>query len=245
MPASPPPTRPASSRPGVAPRAARCAATTPGSWARVAAGRWTLAVLAALAVASPAAAQQRDSLRAGVSQPPRPDTAGAAAVADTVNPAVLAQPPLSPRRAFLTSLAFPGYAQARFDRPTATALFVAVEAAGVLMLRKSLDDLRLAKRLGRDSLPAVFDVDPATGLVRRDAQGAPIVLEWLPPPYSEEIVRARRTHLEDWIAVLVFNHLIAGADAFVSAHLWDVPVALSIGAAPGARETRINASLRW
>jgi hypothetical protein len=207
-----------------------------------------LAVLASLVVAaplaSPLAAQQRDSLRAGIAQPPRPDTTRAA-VTDTVNLAAAERPPMSPRRAFLTSLAFPGYAQARFDRPTATALFVAVEAASVLMLRKSLDDLRLAKRLGRDSLPALFDVDPATGLVRRDAQGSPIVLEWLPPPYSEDIVRARRTHLEDWIAVLVFNHLISGADAFVSAHLWDVPVVLSIGAAPGSRGTRINASLRW
>ncbi|MHB1224457.1 MAG: hypothetical protein ACYC2G_10505 [Gemmatimonadaceae bacterium] len=202
-------------------------------------------MLAMLVVAAPSAAQQRDSLRAGVAQPPRADTTVVAAPDDTVSAAAPLQAPMSPRRAFLTSLAFPGYAQARFDRPTATALFVAVEAAGVLMLRKSLDDLQVAKRLGRDSLPAVFATDPATGLVLRDAQGAPVVLEWLPPPYSEDLIRARRTHLEDWIAVLVFNHLIAGADAFVSAHLWDVPVALSIGAAPGTRGTRINASFRW
>lgn len=199
-----------------------------------------------LSVAMPLAAQQRDSLRAGVAQPPRSDTtAAAAAAADTLDVTRFPRPPLSPRRAFLTSLAFPGYAQARFDRPTATALFVAVEAASVLMLRKSLDDLRLAKRFGRDSIPREFDVDPATGEVRRDASGAPIVVKWLPPPYSDEIIRARRTHLEDWIAVLVFNHLIAGADAFVSAHLWDVPAALSIGAAPGGGGTSVSASLRW
>ncbi len=194
-----------------------------------------------LLVNAPLYAQQRDSLRAGVGgtgntgQPP----------VATMDATQLPVPPLSPRRAFLTSLAFPGYAQARFDRPTATALFVAVEAASVLMLRKSLDDLRLAKRLGRDSLPARFDIDPATGLPRLDEKGAPVVLEWLPPAYSEEIVRARRTHLEDWIAVLIFNHFIAGADAFVSAHLWDVPAAVSIGAAPNGRGASISASLRW
>lgn len=196
-----------------------------------------VAILALLpALPTSLLAQQRDSLRAGVSQRPR---------ADTVGSVELPSPPLSPRRAFLTSLAFPGYAQARFDRPTATAIFVSVEAASILMIRKSLEDLRMAKRLGRDSVPAIFDVDPATGTVRRDAKGQPIVLEWLPPPYSEEGVRARRLHLEDWIAVLVFNHLIAGADAFVSAHLWDVPAAVSIGSAPNGRGARFTASLRW
>lgn len=194
-------------------------------------------VLAMLGVgSSPLPAQQRDSLRAGVTQPPR---------TDTVSAAQLPLPPLSPRRAFLTSLAFPGYAQARFDRPTATALFVVVEAAGAFMLRKSLDDLRVAKRLGRDSLPGRFAVDSATGQVRIDKNGAPIVLEWLPPAYSEDIVRARRTHLEDWIAVIVFNHLIAGVDAYVSANLWDVPAAVSIGSAPGGRGATLRASLRW
>ncbi len=198
-----------------------------------------LVTAAMLLANAPVSAQQRDSLRAGVAgtvgQPPRP----------TIDPTQLPLAPLSPRRAFLTSLAFPGYAQARFDRPTATALFVAVEAASVLMLRKSLDDLRLAKRLGRDSLPASFDIDPATGRPRLDEKGAPVVRSWLPPAYSEEMVRARRTHLEDWIAVLIFNHFIAGADAFVSAHLWDVPAAVSIGAAPGGRGAKISASLRW
>ncbi len=192
-----------------------------------------------LLVSAPLPAQQRDSLRAGaagtISQPPR----------TTVDVTQLPLPPLSPRRAFLTSLAFPGYAQARFDRPTATALFVAVEAGGVLMLRKALDDLRLAKRLGRDSLPASFDIDSATGRPRLDEKGGPVVRSWLPPAYSEEMVRARRTHLEDWIAVLIFNHFIAGADAFVSAHLWDVPAAVSIGAAPTGRGATISASVRW
>ena len=36
-------------------------------------------------------------------------------------------------------------------------------------------------------------------------------------------MRTRRLHYEDWLAVLVFNHLIAGADAYVAAQLWDLP----------------------
>jgi hypothetical protein len=34
-------------------------------------------------------------------------------------------------------------------------------------------------------------------------------------------IRARRTHLEDWIAGILFNHLFSGADAFVAANLQD------------------------
>ena len=34
---------------------------------------------------------------------------------------------------------------------------------------------------------------------------------------------ARKTHVEDWEAALVFNHLISAADAFVAAQLWDLP----------------------
>jgi len=197
-------------------------------------------LLALLWASAPAGAQQRDSMRAGVS------TAPVAPSMDTIPGQGLPEPPLSTKRAFLTSLAFPGYAQARFDRPTASALFVAVEAASILMIRKSLNDLSIAKRFGRDSIPIAFELDPTTGEIRRDPDsGAPIVKEWMPPPFSEEIVAARRTHLEDWIAVLVFNHLIAGVDAYVSAHLWDVPAAVSIGRAPDGRGTSVMASFRW
>ena len=196
--------------------------------------------LALIWASAPAGAQQRDSLRAGVSTPP------AASRTDTIPAQDLPAPPLSTKRAFLTSLAFPGYAQARFDRPTSSALFMAVEAASIVMIRKSLNDLSIAKRFGRDSIPAAFELDPATGAIRRDPEsGEPIVKEWMPPPFSEEMVAARRTHLEDWIAVLVFNHLIAGIDAYVSAHLWDVPAAVSIGQAADGRGATVTASFRW
>ena len=190
------------------------------------------------ATPSDAAAQQRDSLRVA--------PAGALPRGDTLVVPPLPEPPVSPRRALLTSMAFPGYGQARLDRSTASALFFAIEVAGVYMVRKSLDDLHTAKRLGRDSLPARYDVDPVTGQILRDpVTGEPLVLEWLPPAYSQDLVRARRLHLEDWVAALVFNHLIAGADAYVAAHLWDVPAAVSLRALPTSRGAMVVASLRW
>ncbi len=37
---------------------------------------------------------------------------------------------------------------------------------------------------------------------------------------------------EDWIVLLVFNHLLAGAEAYVSANLYDFPVSLKARALP-------------
>ena len=43
----------------------------------------------------------------------------------------------------------------------------------------------------------------------------------------------KRAELEDWFVVLVFTHLVAGAEAFVSAHLWDFPADLTARKLPG------------
>jgi len=37
---------------------------------------------------------------------------------------------------------------------------------------------------------------------------------------------------EDWIAILVFNHLMSGLEAYVSAHLYDFPGDLQLQALP-------------
>ncbi len=41
-----------------------------------------------------------------------------------------------------------------------------------------------------------------------------------------ETVDAKRQELQDWIFLLVFNHLLAGTEAFVAAQLWDFPADL-------------------
>ena len=43
----------------------------------------------------------------------------------------------------------------------------------------------------------------------------------------------KRDEVEDWVVLVVFNHLIAGAEAFVSAHLWDFPADLATRSLPG------------
>ncbi len=45
-------------------------------------------------------------------------------------------------------------------------------------------------------------------------------------------VRSHTQEREDWIVLLVFNHLLSGAEAYVSAHLWGFPEALGLRVLP-------------
>ncbi len=45
-------------------------------------------------------------------------------------------------------------------------------------------------------------------------------------------VESKKQELEDWLTLLVFNHLFAGLEAYVSAHLWDFPGDIKLRALP-------------
>jgi hypothetical protein len=53
----------------------------------------------------------------------------------------------------------------------------------------------------------------------------------------------RREH-EDWIVLLAFNHLFAGLEAYVGAHLVDFPGDLQIRAVPGGVGASVSVPLR-
>ena len=155
--------------------------------------------------------------------PPRIDTAG---------PRPELRPPLSPRRAFLYSLLLPGYAQSVLGRNRAGALQVAFEAASLIMIRQSAADVREARRMLADSIPVSFV----------DDQGRPLLTpRYERTPYSASLVRSRQSQLEDWIAVLIANHLFSAADGYVASLLWDLPAEVSVTSAPGAT----SFGLRW
>jgi hypothetical protein len=46
-------------------------------------------------------------------------------------------------------------------------------------------------------------------------------------------IESKRQEIQDWAVLLAFNHLVAGAEAFVSAYLWDFPVELEARTLPG------------
>lgn len=185
----------------------------------------------ALAAATPGAAQDTT---VAPKLPPVAKPAAAVPAAGARQPTLSRlSPPLSPRRAFLYSFVLPGFGQSRLDRGTSGALFASIELAAFAMVRRSAADLREVRRYRRDSLPLDYEVD-GTGL-------KPVGT--FPTRYGADLERARRLHVEDWLAVVAFNHLFAGADAFVAAQLWDVPVSLS--AAPQRQGAVLIATIRW
>lgn len=181
-------------------------------------------------------AQQRDTARAGIaaprkqaSQPARPDTTP--------------KPPMTPRRAFLTSLIIPGYAQTVFGRGQAAMLFAVIEIGSLGMARKSAQDLAEAQAFATDSVVATYKTDPATGIAIIDPKtGLPVPDTYIASRYTPDRVKARRTHYEDWVAAIIFNHLFSGADAYVAANLWDFNANIGVVATP--RSVGVYASLR-
>ena len=141
-------------------------------------------------------------------------------------------PPISPRRAFLYSFLLPGAGQAKLDRAGAGGMFFFIEIASLVLVHRSAEDLRIARAFSGDSIPVSYQTDPVTGLVARDTDGEPVVAAWRAARYDSTWVRTRKLHYEDWLAVLVFNHLFAGADAFVAAQLWDLPGKVAIRRTP-------------
>jgi hypothetical protein len=150
---------------------------------------------------------------------------------------------MTPRRAFLTSLLVPGYAQTVFGRDHAAMLFAVIEVGSIGMARKSAMDLAEAKALAKDSIVATYQIDPNTGLAVIDPKtGLPIPETYIASRFTPDRVKARRTHYEDWIAAIVFNHLFSGADAYVAANLWDFKANIGVVATP--RSAGVYASLR-
>lgn len=61
---------------------------------------------------------------------------------------------------------------------------------------------------------------------------------------DQDAIDAKKQEIQDWTVLLVFNHLLAGAEAFASAYLWDFPVELEQRALTGER-LGIGASIRF
>lgn len=189
-----------------------------------------LALVIVLGLPAPLTAQQPDTLRRPV--PARIDTLRIDSLAriDTVVAVpVVAQPaeesrPISPAGAFLQSLLIPGRGQITLGKKNASRFYMVVEAVGIGMTIHSVGRLREARRAARDSTPLEFVVDPATG----DS----VATVWVASRFPPERINARRTHVEDWIALIVFNHLLSAADAYVAANLWDFPASVSVRAQP-------------
>jgi hypothetical protein len=169
----------------------------------------------ALAIAS-AHAQVTDSSRTGIVPVPTLDTLPSNLTA------AIPKPPVSPTSALFRSLLIPGWGQASLDRGTAGAIFAGVEVMSLAMLSQSKAELRAAERVAGDS---IYQPGSNTFVANPLAQ----------------VVGKRQAAVEDWTVLLIFNHLISAADAFVAAHLWNVPV--QVHGSP--KQLKATATLRW
>ncbi|MGQ0767524.1 MAG: hypothetical protein ACT4OZ_17900 [Gemmatimonadota bacterium] len=161
------------------------------------------------------------------------------------------RPPISSRRAFLYSLAVPGWGQARLGRPSAAAVYAGFEMIAIAMLQKTRARVHEAERGHRLTRVNSWRVD-GTGRPVFDSTGAPIALDSVPSPYVPEdgeegrgLLKARKLQVEDWITLLIFNHLFSAADAFVAAQLWDLPKRLELRTLPsGERALLVRLTFR-
>ncbi|MDQ2890491.1 MAG: hypothetical protein M3R65_08055 [Gemmatimonadota bacterium] len=186
--------------------------------------RRALLALSLLCATSSLAHAQRSTATAG---------RNARALADTI-PDSLQHPPIAPRRAMLYSMLLPGFSQSRLNRPTSSIIFAVAEVLSLGMARKAALDLREARAARSDSIPTGFTADTVTGVIT--ATG-----------YTQNRlvarIGARRTHYEDWLAALIFNHIISGADAYVAANLWDFNA--NVAVTPTRNGAAVAASLSF
>ena len=210
---------------------------------------WSATVLALCAAASSSGAQQVDSARAGVRAPattltPLERDAQARDASHRIAATPKPGPPISPGKAFLYSFLVPGLGQAKLDRPVAGALYAGIEALSVAMLRKTWFDEREARRFRFDSIPLTYKTD-GSGNAIVDSLGYPVVLTYAFNRYGNDLLGARRGNSEDWVALLIFNHLFSGADAYVAAQLWDLPANVAIRWLPGGPMVQAAFRISW
>jgi hypothetical protein len=158
-------------------------------------------------------------------------------------PADSLRPPISPGRAFLASLFVPGLGQSRLGRQLPGAVYAGVEVMSIVMLLKAQNDLRIARAHAATPIVNRYRLDPVTGAPQVDDDGRLVPQDTVPNRFDSERVQARRTQVEDWIAVLAFNHLFAGADAFVASLLWDLPARVGLRHLP--RGVGLGLIVRW
>ena len=151
----------------------------------------------------------------------------------------------SPGGAFLRSILVPGWGQASSGAYGRAAFYFLAQAGNVWMTYKTNSLRDTARRQQR---------------LLEDAKTAELLRAGLAPEALEEelaadariedirlLATARNEQMEDWVALTVFFVFFGGADAFVSAHLADFPVPLTVEpvAGPSGMAFEVGVSLPW
>lgn len=132
----------------------------------------------------------------------------------------LPKPVLTPGGAFLRSAILPGWGQlAQGERVTAV-LFGLFEAVTVSQTVRAYSQVSSA----RDSLARLPRPSQVSAAARSQALTDSVA--------QDSVVRSATRSREDWLVLLVFNHLLSGLESFIAAHLGDFPSDLRIRVTP-------------
>ena len=151
----------------------------------------------------------------------------------------------SPGGAFLRSVLVPGWGQASSGSYGRAAFYFLAQAGNAWMAYKTRslrDSARRRQRLLEDAKTAE--------LVRGGVDPEALQGRLADDPRIEDIrllATARDEQMEDWVALTVFFVFFGGADAFVSAHLAEFPVPLTVEpvAGPSGMAFEVGVSLPW
>lgn len=122
-------------------------------------------------------------------------------------PADSVRAPVGALPAFFRSLLLPGWGQAVLDRKLTGGLFLLWEGVTLSMTWKAHREVQYLRRTEASR------VDPEALI-------------------ESPLLRAKKAEREDWLVLLIFNHLFSGLEAYVGAHLWDFPGDVRLRALP-------------
>jgi hypothetical protein len=153
---------------------------------------------------------------------------------------------ITPRGALIRSLVVPGWGHATTGSYTRAGFYLTAQAGNVWMLAKTSGHLSWANRVltAREAETRALLLDQGV-----PADSIPIRLRSDPGvEQARNLVEARRSQREDWIALALFFILIGGVDAFVSAHLQDFPEPLTVepvGSPGGGLGLEVGVRIPW
>lgn len=183
--------------------------------------RWKLALasLLGLALAVP-------TIGAAQEAPPAPEP-----VEDVAADSVVSSPGIAPSGAFVRAVLIPGWGHSSIGSYRRGGFYFAVEATtawGLLRTIRRLTETRRRITFREEVLRAeqadfgVTDPDE----IQEALDGDEVLDDLL------DLLAAREDQQEDWAALGIFLLFLAGADAFVSAHLADFPTPITLDAQP-------------
>ena len=184
--------------------------------------------------ALPGAGAGLEARQAGA-DPPDPDTG---ALPEAAAPEVV-----TPRGAFIRSLAVPGWGHVASRSYARAGFYVSALSGSLWMLQQTV--------VRRDEAASFAQVERELATSRLMAAGVEGPGELDTALENDDLVQARDAlveardgQVEDWAALSIFLVLIGATDALVAAHLADFPEPLALRALPrGAGEVELRVSI--